>query len=83
MGNTDLFVASQALPASQHQGAALKAYRDTVKRRNAEVGLRAVPRRASPVAPICGVAVLAKATDLRLRTAPCNWALQGPLRRDE
>jgi len=36
----------------------LKAYLDTVKRRNAEAGLLAKPRRAGPAAPICGVAVL-------------------------
>jgi len=44
---------------------------NTSKSRNAETGTLANPRRAGPAAPICGVAVLAKATSLRLRTAPC------------
>ncbi len=61
----------------------LKAYLDTVKSRNTEAGLLAKPRRAGSAVPICGVAVLVKATSLQLRTAPCIWTPQNPLRRDE
>ena len=57
-------------------------YVDPSKSRNAEPGPLAEPLRAGLEASICGVGVLEKGTQHSLRTPPCIWTLQGPLRRN-